>query len=166
MKRIVLVAVLIVLLVATYAWFSHREAPAPPMPASPVPVAQDPKLTERETLFGAAALAPEIEWRSNGLGIHIVNAGAGAKPGIGAQVRLIYTGRLKDGTVFDQSDKPSAFLIGATIPGLSVGLQTLGTGGKAVFFIPPSLGYGHRKVLGIPADSGLIFDVQVVDVAQ
>jgi FKBP-type peptidyl-prolyl cis-trans isomerase FkpA len=81
-------------------------------------------------------------------------------------VRLIYTGRLKDGTVFDQSDKPSAFLIGATIPGLSVGLQTLGSGGKAVFFIPPSLGYGHRKVLGIPADSGLIFEVQLVEIAQ
>jgi FKBP-type peptidyl-prolyl cis-trans isomerase len=166
MKRIVLAAGLIALFVVTYAWFSHRASPPPLAPAALAPAAQDPKLTERETLFGAAALASDIEWRSSGLGIHVVNAGTGPRPGIGAQVRLIYTGRLKDGTVFDQSDKPSAFLIGATIPGLSVGLQTLGTGGKAVFFIPPSLGYGHRKVLGIPADSGLIFDVQVVDVAQ
>jgi FKBP-type peptidyl-prolyl cis-trans isomerase len=166
MKKIVLIVGLIGLFVVTYAWFSHRALPTLPVPAASAPVAQDPKLTERETLFGAEALQSDIEWRSSGLGIRITNPGMGPKPGIGAQVRLIYTGRLKDGTVFDQSDKPSAFLIGATIPGLSVGLQTLGSGGKAVFFIPPSLGYGHRKVLGIPADSGLIFEVQLVEIAQ
>jgi FKBP-type peptidyl-prolyl cis-trans isomerase len=71
---------------------------------------------------------------------------------------------LKDGTVFDQSAKPVDYRIGSTIPGLSTGLQLLGTGGKAVFYLPPSLGYGSRKVMGIPPDSGLIFEVEVLAV--
>jgi FKBP-type peptidyl-prolyl cis-trans isomerase len=165
MKRALVVVALIVLFAASFWWFSHRDS-APPPAAPPPAVVQDPNRAEREAMFGSAALAPEIEWRSNGLGIRTMVVGTNPKPGIGARVRITYTGRLKDGTVFDQSDKPSEFLIGATIPGLSVGLQTLGTGGKAVFFIPPSLGYGHRKVLGIPADSGLMFEVQVVEIAQ
>ncbi len=163
MKRILVAVVVIAVFGAAFWWFSRRapEPVAPPVASAPLP---DPKKAQREELFGAEASNPAIEWRESGLGYRIQNEGTPPKPGIGTPVRIIYTGRLKDGKVFDQSDKPSEFLIGATIPGLSMGLQMLGTGGKATFYIPPSLGYGSRKVMGIPPDSGLIFDVTVAAV--
>lgn len=130
----------------------------------PAAAQPDPAIAERQALFGADALARDIQWRDNGLGVHVIAAGTPPQPGIGDPVKLTYVGRLKDGTVFDRSDKPVEFRIGGTIPGLSAGLQLLGTGGKAVFFIPPSLGYGPRKVAGIPPHSGLIFEVTVVAV--
>lgn len=140
---------------------SRSEPPAPAPTRHPADAAA---IAERKNLFGAEALASGIEWRSNGLGYHILDPGTGSKPGIGAAVTLTYTGRLKDGTVFDHEDKPMEFRIGSTIPGLSAGLQMLGSGGKAVFYIPPTLGYGARKVAGIPPNSGLIFDVNVLEI--
>lgn len=164
MKRIVITVALVALFAATFWWFSHRQ-PAPP-PVAPVVAEEDPKIAERRALFGDEANATGIEWRESGLGYRILAPGTPPKPGIGATVRITYTGRLKDGTIFDRSEKPSEFLIGATIPGLSTGLQMLGTGGKAVFYIPPSLGYRGAKVMGIPPNSGLIFEVEVAEVKQ
>lgn len=163
MKRVLPVVVLVIVFAAAFWWFSSRN-PNPPESAASTEPAENEKAAERREVFGADADLPGTEWRESGLGYRIVQPGTPPKPGIGASVKLIYTGRLKDGTVFDRSEKPSEFLIGATIPGLSVGVQMLGKGGKAVFLIPPSLAYGNRKVMGIPPNSGLIFEVEVVDI--
>jgi FKBP-type peptidyl-prolyl cis-trans isomerase len=119
---------------------------------------------ERAAVFGVDANDSAIAWSDNGLGLKIADAGKGRKPGLGDIVRIRYAGRLKDGTVFDRADKPADFQIGRTIPGLSTGLQALGAGGKATLYIPPKLGYGPNKVAGIPPNSGLVFDVEVVAV--
>lgn len=137
-----------------------KAPPAPPPITSAQPAAE---RAEREQLFGADAVAAEVRWQ-NGLGYRILDPGTPPRPGLGTTVRLRYTGRLKDGTVFDQSQQPAEFRIGSTITGLSTGLQMLGTGGRAVFFIPPSQGYGARKVMGIPPNSPLIFEVEVVEI--
>lgn len=141
-----------------------RQAPEPAAPTKVTSATEDATRTEREQLFGTEALSPDVHWRENGFGYRIIQEGTPPKPGIGTPVRILYTGRRKDGAVFDRAEKPRDFQIGATIPGLSTGLQLLGTGGKAVFYIPPSLGYGSRKVMGIPPNSGLIFEVEVVAV--
>ena len=171
MKRPLIAVLLAALFAAAFWWFSRSKpaAPAPvtaPAAATPAPpLVEDPKRIERDALFGAEALGADVTWRQNGLGYKILDAGTPPKPGIGATVRLNYVGRLKDGTVFDRSgEKPTDFVIGTTIPGLSVGLQLLGTGGKGVFFIPPALGYGNRKVAGIPPGSGLIFEIEILAV--
>ena len=122
------------------------------------------RMAARKELFGDEALAKDIQWEEDGFGYRIVKEGTAPKPTLGTVVRVNYTGRLKDGTVFDHPAKPADFSIGRTITGLSLGLQMLGTGGKAVLFVPPSLGYGPRAVAGIPPNSGLIFDVDVVAV--
>jgi FKBP-type peptidyl-prolyl cis-trans isomerase len=168
MKRILALVGLAAVFAAAFWWFSRSDAPKPEPTAAPIAnvSVDEAKHREREVLFGAEALKPGIEWRESGLGYKIIAEGGAAKPGIGTPVKLVYVGRLKDGKVFDQSDTPSEFLVGATIPGLSVGLQMLGVGGKAVFFIPPSLGYGNHKVMGIPPNSGLIFEVQVASISQ
>lgn len=167
MRRSFIFPLLVIVFAAAFWWFSRQRpstVTSAPSAQAAAPAPLDAQRTERVALFGDEAAAADIQWRSSGLGYRILKEGTPPKPGIGAAVRIQYTGRLKDGTVFDKSAQPTEFLIGATILGLSTGLQMLGTGGKAVFFIPPSLGYGNRKVMGIPAGSGLIFDVEVVEV--
>ena len=167
MKTGLSVLALVALFIGAYLWFSKQSTPPPaPVPVTPTVAQEDPKVTERRSLFGDDALAADVEWRDSGLGYRISAPGTGAKPGVGTTVKLNYTGRLKDGTVFDRSEKPTDFIIGTTVRGLSTGLQMLGVGGKATFFIPPSQGYGNRKVMGIPASSGLIFDVEVVSIGN
>jgi FKBP-type peptidyl-prolyl cis-trans isomerase FklB len=119
---------------------------------------------QREAMFGPEAIAPEVQWRETGLGYRILTEGSGAKPTMGAKVRLTYVGRLKDGTVFDRAEKPVEFRVGQLVPGMNAALQMLGDGGKGVFFIPPALGYGNRPFGPIPAKAGLIFDVEVLKV--
>lgn len=156
-RRLILVAALVVGLAPAC---SRRDAEEQ-AEARAAAAAEQAQAKQRADWFGAAATSPDITWRANGLGSRLRAEGAGPKPGLGTPVQITYVGKLKDGTVFDRADKPVSFQIGSTIPGLSAGLQMLGTGGKAEFYIPPSLGYGARKVMGIPPNSGLIFEVEV-----
>jgi FKBP-type peptidyl-prolyl cis-trans isomerase len=83
-------------------------------------------------------------------------------------VMVHYRGTLEDGTEFDSSysrNEPFQVLVGAggVIPGWELGLQKMRVGGKAILTIPPNLGYGDREIPGIPANSTLIFEVEVVE---
>ncbi|MBP3638966.1 MAG: FKBP-type peptidyl-prolyl cis-trans isomerase, partial [Muribaculaceae bacterium] len=80
-----------------------------------------------------------------------------------AQIK--YTGRLVDGTVFDSSDDARLSPAGV-VPGFAEGLQMLGKGGKATFYIPGDLAYGVDGAprAGIGPNAMLIFDVEVLDV--
>ena len=108
------------------------------------------------------------------------NKGKGAKPAKGSMVKVNYTGRLLDGTVFDTSDEATAkaagtydqrrpyqpieFALGAgqVIPGWDEGISLMSEGGKAQFIIPSSLGYGDQGGGPIPPYSTLVFDVELV----
>ena len=86
---------------------------------------------------------------------------------LGSGVRGKYTGRLKDGTVFDDSrsrGSPSDFPVSNLIPGWSAAMLTLRPGGKALFYIPPHLGYGGLRSGKVPPFSGLVFEVEVLAV--
>lgn len=120
---------------------------------------------ERTEHFGAAAADPGIVWRPSGLGIRTITEGTGASPKLLDHVRVIYVGRLKDGTVFDDSrvkGKPADFPVNHLMGGFAAALPSMKVGGKSVFYIPPSLGYGSRKAGDIPANSGLIFEVELL----
>lgn len=118
---------------------------------------------ERTDLFGEAGLDPAITWTETGLGYIIHEEGSGLQPKPGAEVTFNYTVRLKDGTEVDRTEKPIEARIGQMIPGVSAGLQKLKTGGRALLFIPPKLGYGSQAYGTIPPDSGLLFEVELVD---
>jgi FKBP-type peptidyl-prolyl cis-trans isomerase len=118
----------------------------------------------RRDWFGEIADQPGFTFRSSGLGHRIVAPGNGPRPGPQSTVRLTYTGRLRDGRVFDSVTTPSTFRLNALLPGLSAGLQLIAPGGRIELLIPPSLGYGNRAAGGIPPGSGLVFDVTLVSV--
>lgn len=140
-----------------------------PKEPPPPPVAEkSPAEREREKFFGAAVAAdPAVSWRPSGLGVKVLAAGEGAFPRISDRIRLHYTGTLVDGTVFDDTraaGKPAEFAVNRMVPGLVAGVTTLKPGGHAIFYIPPSLGYGGMKVGKIPPVSGLVFDVELIAV--
>ncbi len=86
-----------------------------------------------------------------------------------SDVKINYTGKLTDGSVFDTTDKhgqPAEFNLANVIPGFREGLQKVGKGGKITLYIPASLGYGAQALPGIPPNSTLIFDVEILDVKK
>lgn len=103
----------------------------------------------------------------NGLEIQDLKMGTGAEARSGQALTVNYLGTLADGTKFDSSydrGEPFQFVLGAgqVIQGWDLGLVGMKIGGKRKLTIPPALGYGSRSVGPIPADSTLIFEVELL----
>jgi FKBP-type peptidyl-prolyl cis-trans isomerase len=114
---------------------------------------------------------PKTITTASGLQYTITEKGDGKKPANGDKVTVHYTGKLTNDTVFDSSVKrgqPFSFKLGAgqVIPGWDEGIALLQVGDKATFRIPANLGYGANPNGKIPANSVLIFDVELLDVAE
>lgn len=95
--------------------------------------------------------------------------GTGASPKTGQRVTVHYTGTLVNGTKFDSSrdrGQPFTFIIGtgSVIKGWDEGVATMKVGGKRILYIPAALGYGSRANGPIPANSDLIFEVELLGV--
>ncbi len=95
--------------------------------------------------------------------------GKGAEAVSGKSVTVHYTGTLKDGTKFDSSvdrKEPFTFALGAgqVIKGWEQGIVGMKVGGKRKLTIPAELAYGANAVGAIPANSTLIFDVELLEV--
>jgi peptidylprolyl isomerase len=94
--------------------------------------------------------------------------GTGASPVTGHKVKVLYTGLLEDGTVFDSSAKhggiPIEFAIGTggVIPGWDEGIMGMKVGGKRKLIIPSALGYGPQGQPPIPPNATLIFETELV----
>jgi FKBP-type peptidyl-prolyl cis-trans isomerase len=90
-------------------------------------------------------------------------------------VTIDYTGHLLDGTVFDSNVDPkfqhpepftTVIGVGRVIAGWDKGITLLKKGSKATLYIPSGMGYGPRGNGRIPANSVLVFDVEVVEVTK
>jgi peptidylprolyl isomerase len=95
--------------------------------------------------------------------------GTGQTVKSGQTVAVHYIGTLDDGTEFDNSRKrgtPIEFRLGAgrVIKGWDEGIVGMKVGGQRKLIIPPELGYGSRNVGKIPANSTLIFEVELVEI--
>ncbi len=90
---------------------------------------------------------------------------------VGDKVKVHYTGKLLDGKIFDSSverNDPFTFTVGAgeVIQGWDEGLALLRVGEKATLTLPANIGYGNQAVGSIPANSTLIFDIEVLEVIK
>ena len=106
---------------------------------------------------------------ASGLYYVMTQEGNGEKPEVGKPVKMHYTGKLLNGTVFDSSverGEPFMFTLGVgqVIPGWDEGVQLMSKGEKGVLYIPYYLAYGDRPAGDkIPAFSNLMFEVELVD---
>ena len=111
---------------------------------------------------------PGVITTASGLQYKIIKQGTGKQPTATSVVTVHYKGQLVDGKVFDSSierGQPIEFPLNQVIPGWTEGLQLMKEGGKATLYIPSQLGYGEQGVPGmIPANSTLIFDVELIKV--
>ncbi len=117
--------------------------------------------------YNAGSLNDKLTTTASGLKVYIVEKGSGAPLKTGESIKTNYYGALKDGTMFDNSyerGEPLTFPVGLgqMIPGYDEGAMLLNHGGKAYFFIPPALGYGPQANGPIPANSELIFYVEIL----
>lgn len=102
-----------------------------------------------------------------GLLVRDMRVGDGRAARHGDVVGVRYVGWLPDGTMIDAVVPPAApkeFRLGAreVIRGWDVGVLGMRVGGQRQIVVPPALGYGRRKVEGIPSGSTLVFLVELV----
>ena len=103
----------------------------------------------------------------SGLQYEILRKGTGESPVSSSTVKTNYKGMLLDGTVFDSSydrGKPIEFQVGRVIDGWQEALKLMKPGAKWKLYIHPDLGYGDRATGSIPANSLLIFEIELLSV--
>ncbi len=119
--------------------------------------------------FQATAAEPKEEMTASGIGITMLKEGNGASPKASDTVKVHYRGTLTNGQEFDSSyrrNEPAAFPLNRVIPCWTEGVQKIKVGGKAKLVCPSNLAYGSRGVPGIPPNSTLIFEVELLDIAK
>jgi FKBP-type peptidyl-prolyl cis-trans isomerase FklB len=110
-----------------------------------------------------------VQTTASGLEYKIVKAGDPKAPTIAPtdEVTVNYRGKLIDGTEFDSSysrGQPATFPVNGVIKGWQEALVLMKPGATWQLFVPPELAYGPNPRPGIPGNSLLIFDVDVVSV--
>lgn len=113
---------------------------------------------------------PGVVTLPSGLQYKVITPGAGAKPAASDAVKVEYTGRLLNGTVFDSTDKagkPATFNVSDVIPGWTEALKLMPVGSKWEIYIPADLAYGQRGV-GEPIgpNQTLIFQVRLIAIEK
>lgn len=113
--------------------------------------------------------ATNLKGELNKMVIEDVTVGTGDAAKVGDTVVVNYVGTLQDGTEFDNSKKRGeAFTFeigeGRVIKGWEEGLVGMKIGGQRILVIPPEMGYGNRSIGPIPANSTLVFSIELLEI--
>ena len=137
------------------------------------------KLAEKQKIEAAANLEKGktylaengkkegVTTTKTGLQYKILRPGTGPLPTAKDNVKVHYKGTLIDGKKFDSSydrKQPATFPVGGVIPGWTEALLKMKKGAKWQLTIPSDLAYGEKGRPGIPANSVLLFDVELLDI--
>jgi FKBP-type peptidyl-prolyl cis-trans isomerase FkpA len=112
---------------------------------------------------------PGVKTTASGLQYLVITEGKGASPKATDTVKVHYVGTLLDGTKFDSSidrGQPVEFPLNQVIPGWTEALQLMKVGGKNKLFIPANIAYGPQGRPGIPGNSTLIFEVELLEILK
>ena len=113
--------------------------------------------------------AAGVKTTASGLQYIVEKEGTGPSPKKDDVVKVHYKGTLTNGEQFDSSierGQPAEFPVGGVIPGWTEALQLMKVGGKAKLFIPAELAYGPSGRPGIPPNSVLLFDVELIEIVK
>ena len=104
---------------------------------------------------------------SPSLSLTVMRAGDGPSPKATDVVVVHYHGTFEDGKVFDSSVDRGAkatFPLNRVIPCWTEGLQIMKVGGKSQLVCPPEIAYGAMGTPRIPANSTLVFEVELFEI--
>lgn len=95
---------------------------------------------------------------------NILVPGGETHPETHSMITVKYKGMLLNGTVFDQTepDEEVQLYLGNLIAGWKIGVPLIGTGGKIVLYLPSVYAYGETSYATIPANSVLIFEIELL----
>ena len=113
--------------------------------------------------------AEGVKTTASGLQYITEKEGSGPMPKKDDVVKVHYKGTLTNGEQFDSSHdrgQPAEFPVSGVIPGWTEALQLMKVGGKAKLFIPPELAYGPSGRPGIPPNSVLVFEVELIEIVK
>ncbi len=101
----------------------------------------------------------------NGVRYKVSSEGSGIKPIVDDSIKIKYTLKLLPSeTLIENPTSPPTFLLGDLILGWQIGIPLINEGSKATFYIPSGYAYGNVNRNGIPANSNLIFEVELLKV--
>lgn len=108
-----------------------------------------------------------VQTTASGLEYKVIKAGDTKAPAVSPtdEVSVNYRGKLVDGTEFDSSysrGQPATFPANGVIKGWQEALLLMHPGAHFVLYVPPELAYGPSPRPNIPANSLLIFDVELL----
>ena len=107
-----------------------------------------------------------VHMTPSGLLYEVITEGEGVNPTDTDLVKVTYTGRLSDGTIFDSTERPVQFPVKNLVPGFTEGLKLMKPGGEYRLFIPAQLGYGDLGAGGvIPPGAVLDFTVKLLEIS-
>jgi FKBP-type peptidyl-prolyl cis-trans isomerase len=119
-------------------------------------------LAENKTKEGVVTLPSGLQYK-------ILKEGTGPKPTSSDSVVCNYKGTLIDGQEFDSSYKrgqPATFPVTGVIKGWTEALQLMPVGSKWQLFVPSDLAYGDQGRPGIAPGDTLIFEVELMSIAD
>ena len=98
---------------------------------------------------------------ASGIYYQVIRAGTGAYPTTSSTVKITYTGKYLNGQQFDSSQSVSLLLSG-TVQGFQLGIPHINNGGRILLIVPSALGYGTAGTGVVPANSVLVFTVDLI----
>lgn len=107
--------------------------------------------------------AIEANYDERGFYYTILKEGSGKRPHECSKITIDYEGKLTNNHVFDASNGVS-FPLENLIMGWRMGVPLIKEGGEIVLYLPPSLAYGARAQNDIPANSILIFTINLIEI--
>lgn len=131
--------------------------------------AGEKNLKEGEEWLAKNKSKAGVKTTDSGVQYEVVKEGTGATPTDENIVKVHYTGTLINGEKFDSSrdrNEPAEFPVRGVIPGWTEALKLMKVGGQYKLAIPAKLAYGAQGRPGIPANSVLLFDVELLDVKE
>lgn len=118
-------------------------------------------------ITSGAAFANKDETLPSGVKITYLVKTEGKKPTVADTIKVNYTGRLENGRVFDSSSKtggPVEFPLNYLIDCWKQAIPKMSVGSKALLTCPSTTAYGANAMPGIPANSTLVFEMELLDI--